>query len=62
MDIKNAEIYLRNSEIEKHKKIKTTQSEYFDGIRSIPINQIEVEQNRYAMACQGCGIAIFCFI
>lgn len=42
MDIKNAEIYLRNSEIEKHKKIKTTQPEYFDGIRSIPINQIEV--------------------
>ena len=42
MDIKNAEIYLRNSETEKHKKIKTTQPEYFDGIRSIPINQIEV--------------------
>ena len=42
MDIKNAEIYLRNSENEKHRKITTTQPEYFDGIRSIPINQIEV--------------------
>ena len=39
---KNAEIYLRNSENEKHRKITTTQSEYFDGIRSLPINQIEV--------------------
>ena len=39
---KNAEIYLRNSENEKHRKITTTQPEYFDGIRSIPINQIEV--------------------
>ena len=42
MDIKNAEIYLRNSENEKHRKITTTQPEYFDVIRSIPINQIEV--------------------
>ena len=24
--------------------------------------QIEIEQNRCAMACQGCGIAIFCFL
>lgn len=31
MDIKNAEIYLRNSENEKHRKITTTQPEYFDG-------------------------------
>ncbi len=23
---------------------------------------IVVEQNRCAMACQGCGIAIFCFL
>lgn len=38
MDIKNAKIYLRNSENEKHRKITTTQPEYFDGIRSIPIN------------------------
>ena len=42
MDIKNAEIYLRNSENEKHRKITTTQPEHFYGIRSIPINQIEV--------------------
>lgn len=21
-----------------------------------------IEQNRYAMACRGCGIAIFCFL
>ena len=34
MDIKNAEIYLRNSETEKHRKITTTQPEYFDGIRT----------------------------
>ena len=24
--------------------------------------QIGIEQNRCAMACQGCGIAIFCFL
>ena len=24
--------------------------------------QTEIEQNRYAMACRGCGIAIFCFL
>lgn len=42
MDIKNAEIYLRNSEIEKHHKIIKSQPEYFEGIRSIPINQIDV--------------------
>ena len=24
--------------------------------------QILIEQNRCAMACQGCGIAIFCFL
>ena len=23
---------------------------------------ILIEQNRYAMACRGCGIAIFCFL
>ena len=42
MDIKNAEIYLRNSENEKHRKITTTQPEYFEGITRIPIKQIEV--------------------
>ncbi len=42
MDIKNAEIYLRNSEIGKHHKIIKSQPEYFEGIRSIPINQIDV--------------------
>ena len=41
-DIKNAEIYLRNSENEKHKKDIKAQPEYFEGIRSIPINQIEI--------------------
>ncbi|CDA99271.1 unknown [Lachnospiraceae bacterium CAG:215] len=25
-------------------------------------SKIEIEQNRCAMACQGCGIAIFCFL
>lgn len=24
--------------------------------------QFGIEQNRYAMACRGCGIAIFCFL
>ena len=24
--------------------------------------KIEIEQNRCAMACQGCGIVIFCFL
>lgn len=42
MDIKTAEIYLRNKETEKYKKITKAQPEYFEGIRSIPINQIEV--------------------
>ena len=26
------------------------------------VNKLGIEQNRYAMACQGCGIAIFCFL
>lgn len=26
------------------------------------LRQIYIEQNRCAMACQGCGIAIFCFL
>ena len=26
------------------------------------VREIGIEQNRCAMACQGCGIAIFCFL
>ena len=31
-----------------------------DGIELL--SKIGIEQNRCAMACQGCGIAIFCFL
>lgn len=35
---------------------------FADATEKLVGQQMGIEQNRYAMACRGCGIAIFCFL
>ena len=35
---------------------------FADATEKLVGQQMGIEQNRCAMACQGCGIAIFCFL
>ena len=44
--------------MEKYAYLEEEPAEFPEHIKP----EIRIEQNRCAMACQGCGIAIFCFI
>ena len=47
----------RLARIEDLKQLKIIYKEIIKNM-----NKNNIEQNRCAMACQGCGIAIFCFL
>ena len=64
VEIKAVDLNMTDSEIEAIELgYCYVESEYnhLNHVRML-VSKMEIEQNRCAMACQGCGIAIFCFL